>query len=112
MKQPPGAQATVGVALLNLSQGVWGDRCRIKFGAVRPGPSAAQHFDGLLDACEAFAISRGMTRLSAGTNLAREDFYIRMKVKGFRTDSQAVAMQRFNEPSYNRPDVYAIDDWR
>ena len=88
------------------------DKCRIKFGAVRPAPTAGQHFDKLLDACEAYAISRGMTRLSGGTNLAREDSYVRMKARGFRTDSQAVAMQHFNKPGYNRPDVYVIDDWR
>ena len=87
-------------------------KCRIKFGAVSPGPKAGQHFDKLLDACEAFAISRGMTRLSAGTNLAREDSYIKLKGREFRTDSQAVAMQQSNKPGYNRPDVYVIDDWR
>jgi hypothetical protein len=30
---------------------------------------------------------------------------------GFRTDLQGVAMQRLNEPGYNRAGVYLIDDW-
>ena len=25
---------------------------------------------------------------------------------------QGVVMQRYNEPGYNRPNVYFIDDWR
>ncbi|MGA7044224.1 MAG: hypothetical protein WBY71_11180, partial [Nitrososphaeraceae archaeon] len=38
--------------------------------------------------------------------------YLKMIAHGFRTDIQGVAMQRHNEPGYNRPDVYFIDDWR
>jgi Acetyltransferase (GNAT) domain len=89
-----------------------GDTCLIKIGAIRPGSNAGQYFDELLDACEAFGASQGLSRLSAGTNLAREDSYLRMKAKGFRTDFQGVAMQSFNDPGYNRSDVYVIDDWR
>jgi GNAT superfamily N-acetyltransferase len=88
------------------------DTCLIKVGAIRPGSNAGQNFDELLDACEAFSSSRGLSRLSAGTNLAREDSYLRMRAKGFRTDFQGVAMQRYNDPGYNRADVYVIDDWR
>jgi GNAT superfamily N-acetyltransferase len=88
------------------------DTCLIKIGAIRPGSNAGQHFDELLDACEAFGASQGLSRLSAGTNLAREDSYLRMRAKAFRTDFQGVAMQSLNEPGYNRSDVYVIDDWR
>ena len=88
------------------------DTCLIKIGAIHPGSNAGQYFDELLDACEAFGASQGLSRLSAGTNLAREDSYLRMKAKGFRTDFQGVAMQSFNDPGYNRSDVYVIDDWR
>jgi hypothetical protein len=35
-----------------------------------------------------------------------------MLKRGFRTTIQGVAMQRPNEPGYNRADVYLIDDWR
>jgi hypothetical protein len=31
---------------------------------------------------------------------------------GFRTFIQGVAMQRPKEAGYNRPEVFAIDDWR
>jgi hypothetical protein len=31
---------------------------------------------------------------------------------GFRTEMTGVAMQKPNQPGYNRPDVFALDDWR
>lgn len=89
-----------------------GDACYVKFGAVRSGAAAARDFDALLDACEAFAASRGVKRLVAGTNLAREGAYRRMMALGFRTIIQGVAMHRPNAPAYSRPEVWAIDDWR
>jgi hypothetical protein len=45
-------------------------------------------------------------------NLAREDAFRRMRTHGYRTMTQGVAMLRPNLPSFNRPDVYVIDDWR
>ena len=53
-----------------------------------------------------------MARLVCGVNLARHEAYRRMLARGFRADLQGVAMERQNEPGYNRPDVYLIDDWR
>jgi hypothetical protein len=35
-----------------------------------------------------------------------------MLAHGLRTDIQGVAMHRHNEPGYNRPGVFLIDDWR
>ncbi|HTZ38377.1 MAG TPA: hypothetical protein VMB84_20295 [Stellaceae bacterium] len=84
----------------------------VKFGAVRPGPGAAERFAGLLDAAGSLAAAAGMERVTAGVNLAREDAYRQMKGLGFRTGFQGVAMHRGNEPGYCRPDVYALDDWR
>ena len=81
--------------------------CYVKFGAARDGAS----FDRLLDACEAFAASRGLP-LEAGVNLAREDAYRRMRARGYRTNTHGVAMQRPHEAGFNRPDAYVIDDWR
>ncbi|MBI2875773.1 MAG: GNAT family N-acetyltransferase [Candidatus Tectomicrobia bacterium] len=86
--------------------------CYIKFGAVRPGPTAGELFDRLLDACEALAAAQGMSCLVAGVNLGRHEAYRRMIARGFRTEQQGVVMQRPNEPGYHRPDIYAIDDWR
>jgi GNAT superfamily N-acetyltransferase len=88
------------------------DVCFIKFGAVRPGPTARRQFTELLSACEEFAASRGMTRLGGGVNLGCDDAYRLMRERGFRSDFNGVAMQQPNEPGYNRPDRFVISDWR
>jgi GNAT superfamily N-acetyltransferase len=84
----------------------------VKFGAARPGQGAALYFDQLLSAAEALAAARGNTNLIAGVNAARHDAYRIMIERGFRTFTEGVAMQRPNEPGYNRPDCFVIDDWR
>ncbi len=88
------------------------DVCYVKFGAVRPGHSAEQHFSYLLDACEEMAFAQHVSRLRAGVNTARHEAYRHMLARGFRTDIQGVVMSRPNEAGYNRPGVYLIDDWR
>lgn len=88
------------------------DVCFVKFGAVRPGPDAADRFERLLDACEQLAAEKGLGQLDAGTNLARQDAYRRMADRGFRTWLQGVTMHKPNEPGYSHPDAYVIDDWR
>ena len=85
--------------------------CYIKFAAARSGSGAGERFDALLDACDAFALSRGAS-IEAGMNLAREDAYRRMRAHGFRAFAQGVSMQRPHQPGHNRGDVYVIDDWR
>ena len=89
-----------------------GDVCYIKFAAVRPGPTAEQDFSALLDACEEMAVAQHVSRLRGGVNTARHEAYRHMLTRGFRTDIQGVVMSRPNEPGYNRPGVYLIDDWR
>jgi ribosomal protein S18 acetylase RimI-like enzyme len=86
--------------------------CYVKFGAVRPGPDAPARFTRLLDACEELAAARGLVTLAAGVNLGREAAYRIMVERGFRTFLQGVAMQRPNEPAFNRPDAFVLDDWR
>ncbi len=88
------------------------DTCYVKFGAVRQGQTAEKNFDQLLDACEVMASDKGLSRLVAGMNTARYQAYDRMLERGFRNDRLGVIMQRPNEPGYNRPGVYLIDDWR
>ena len=88
------------------------DLCYIKFGAVRPGPTAEEHFSRLLEACEEMASSQHVSRIRAGVNTARHEAYRQMLERGFRADMQGVVMSRPNEPGYNRPGVYLIDDWR
>jgi hypothetical protein len=85
--------------------------CYVKFGAARSGAGAGERFEKLIDACEAFASSRGAT-VEAGVNLAREDAYQRMRSHGYRVAMQGVAMQRPHGEGFNRPDAYVIDDWR
>jgi len=85
--------------------------CYVKFGAARGGAGAGERFDKLLDACDAFAASRGAA-IEAGVNLAREDVYRRMRSHGFRVTTQGVAMQRPHADGFNRADAYVIDDWR
>ena len=86
--------------------------CYVKFGAARPGPGAGEAFERLMDACEALAAARGLARLVAGVNTARGDAYRRLLARGYRADLVGVAMERPDEPGYNRPDVYVVDDWR
>jgi len=88
------------------------DTCYVKFGAVRPEPSAQNNFEELLNVCEAYSAERGMGRLSAGVNMSRHEAYKIMVGRGFRTDLMGVAMQRANAPGFNRPGIYVMDDWR
>ncbi|MGA8760178.1 MAG: GNAT family N-acetyltransferase [Stellaceae bacterium] len=86
--------------------------CFVKFGAVRPGPAADQHFAALLDAGRALAASVGMPHLLAGVNLAREEAHRHMKACGFRAEVNLVTLHRPNDPAYSRPGLYVLDDWR
>jgi GNAT superfamily N-acetyltransferase len=87
-------------------------KCYVKFAAVASGAGELARFERLLDACEALAGARGMERLEAGVNTARHEAYRCMLERGMRTDIQGIAMQRDNEPGYNRPGVFLLDDWR
>lgn len=85
----------------------------VKFAAVRPGRLTAAHtFDALLTACQGWAAATGAGRLTLGVNTARHDAYRHLLGAGFRTDMPGVTMHRPNEPAYDRPDVYLLDDWR
>src|SRR5262249_62180113 len=66
----------------------------IKFGAARPGLAAERNFNCLLEACEAFAASKGLEKLVAGVNTSRIAAYRQMLAHGFKTFIQGVAMQR------------------
>ena len=85
--------------------------CYIKFGAARSGTGAGERFDRLLSACDAYAASRGLD-IEAGINLARQDAFQRLRARGYRVMTQGVSMQRPHDAGFNRPDVYALDDWR
>jgi Acetyltransferase (GNAT) family len=100
-----------GVCLNGLGSEGGSKTCYVKFAAARGGAGAGDRFDRLLDACAAFAASRGAD-IEAGVNLAREDAYRRMRARGYRVATQGVAMQRPHVEGFNRADVYVIDDWR
>jgi GNAT superfamily N-acetyltransferase len=85
--------------------------CYVKFAAARSGPGAAERFDRLLQALDAFALARGVP-IEAGINMAREDAFRRMIAHGYKPFSQGISMQRPHTPGYNRPDAFALDDWR
>jgi GNAT superfamily N-acetyltransferase len=83
--------------------------CYIKFGVVDGGVEA---FRRLLKACEQLAAQLGMVKLSGDVNTARQEAWAAMLDGGWRGKMVGVAMQRPNEPGYNRPGVFLIDDWR
>lgn len=109
-----GEEELTGMAVCHCGAGTeaGSGTCYVKFGAVRSGPTAREDFGRLLDACEDMASANGLSRVAAGVNAARHEAYRLMLERGFRTDMQGVAMQRPNEPGYNRPGVYVMDDWR
>lgn len=95
----PGSEADSGVAY-------------VKFATVRQGPSAARDFRRLLDAANDFAHGRGAARLNASVNMGCMEAYRLMIAMGFRTVMQGVAMHRPWIDIYDRPDVFALEDWR
>jgi GNAT superfamily N-acetyltransferase len=104
----------IGLAVCHVGPGseAGSNKCYVKFGAVKPGPDAGNNFERLLEACEAFAAEKEMTYLIAGINTSRYNAYRKMLLKGFRSYTTGIIMQRNNESGYNRSDVYAIDDWQ
>jgi GNAT superfamily N-acetyltransferase len=83
-----------------------------KFAASRPGPNAARDFGRLLDAASDFAQRNGATKLNAGVNMGAMEAYRLMMASGFRSFLQGVAMHRPWVDIYDRPDVFALEDWR
>jgi GNAT superfamily N-acetyltransferase len=86
--------------------------CYVKFAAVAPGEGAPRRFQRLLDACEGYAATRGLTRLVAGVNTGRHEVYRSLLDRGQRPYALGVAMHRPNEPAYDRPGVWVLDDRR
>ena len=82
----------------------------VKFAAVRK--AAEVDFAELLRRCERLAASLGAVRIVAGVNSARREAYRLMRAAGFRTTMNGVAMHRPDQPGYDRPEIFAIDDLR
>lgn len=85
--------------------------CYVKVALLRPGLGDA-HFDRLIDACNAIALSRGATLIEAGVNTACHEAYRRLLARGARAGLIGVAMNRPNSPAYNHPGAYVLGDWR
>lgn len=104
----------VGLAVCHSGPGTeaGSDTCYIKFGAVRSGTKAEQNFNSLLKACEKMAAEKDLQKIVAGVNTGRHEAYQHLLSSGFRTELQGVAMERPNQPGYNRPGIFLIDDWR
>lgn len=107
-------EGLVGFAVCHVGAGTEAGTgtCYVKFGTVRAGHASSVTFERLLDACFSYAATRGAGVLIAGSNAARVGACEALFRRGFRTQLQGIAMQRSNRPGFNRPDVYAIDDWR
>jgi hypothetical protein len=88
------------------------DNCYVKFGAVLPGSAARGRFRDLVLGVEAYASRHKISTVEAGVNLGRKDAYKEMTDLGFRSQFIGVAMQKPDEAGFNRPDTFAIDDWR
>jgi GNAT superfamily N-acetyltransferase len=103
-----------GLAVCHLGAGTeaGSGTCYVKFAAALAGPRAERSFARLLEASTALARSAGMRQILAGVNLARERAYRDLLEHGLRSLFVGVAMQSGNDPAYNRPDVFALDDWR
>jgi hypothetical protein len=88
--------------------------CYVKFGSVTASEdrSESANFDELIDCCEKFAASQGLSKLAAGVNIGNLGAYRKMISKGFRAEFQGVMMTKNNDPGYHTEGVYAIDDWR
>jgi N-acetylglutamate synthase-like GNAT family acetyltransferase len=88
--------------------------CYVKFGSVTASEdrSKSANFNELIECCEIFAASQGLSKLAAGVNIGNLEAYRKMISKGFRTEFQGVIMTKNNDPGYHIEDVYAIDDWR
>ena len=82
-----------------------------KLAFVRPGTDAAADLRALLQGVEALGARLGATRLVACTNAARGAYGV-LKDCGFRAFMNGIAMMQRNDLGFNRPDVFALDDWR
>ncbi|WP_448604988.1 GNAT family N-acetyltransferase [Thermoleptolyngbya sp.] len=107
-------QRLEGLAICHCGEGTEAGKgaCYVKFGAVRSGDRAAQALTALLQACEALAAQRGLSTLTCGVNTERQGAYQLLRSLGFRIDILGVAMLCPNQPAFNHPGAFVLDDWR
>ncbi len=88
------------------------DKCYVKFGAVKTNSDLQSNFMNLLNACQEFTISKGLSTLVAGTSMGRYNTYQSMLDQNFSIDFLGVSLHQPNNDAYNVADSYVIDDWR
>jgi N-acetylglutamate synthase-like GNAT family acetyltransferase len=89
------------------------DVCYVKFAAARPGEGAADRFERLVDACEAFATEAGAGRIELGVNTGRVHAYRHLLERGFRIEQVGVSMLlRPGDAHFDTPDDHVISDLR
>ena len=88
------------------------DKCYVKFGTVKANSDSQGNFMNLLNACEEFAISKGLSTLIAGVSVGRYNAYQSMLHQNFSIDFLGVSLHRPNNDAYSIADRYVIDDWR
>lgn len=106
--------AVVGFAVCQYGPGTEGSSAQllIKFGAAKTGAGAPERFIRLLRGCEGLAAELGLPKVHAGTNVGRAEAYRSMLQSGYRNWMNGIIMNRPDDPGYNRPEIFAIDDWR
>ena len=107
-------QELIGFAVCHCGPGTEAghEKCYIKFGAVLPGPTAEARFTRLLDACEALATARDLTRLEAGVNLGRAEAYRALRaMASARTFRASPCISPTSLATIARGFI-VIDDWR
>jgi GNAT superfamily N-acetyltransferase len=106
--------ALAGFAVCHTGAGSEGgsQSCYVKFALVRAGDGAAARLARLVAACEDFARTRGVGQIIAGVSTGRHEAYRTMVELGFRMQLAGIAMHRPHAPAYDRPDIFALDDWR
>ncbi len=103
-----------GFAVCHTGKGSEGGskECYLKFAAVQSGSAAPQTLARLVAACESFARERGAGQIVAGVSAGRNGAYRLLLDLGFRTQLTGVAMHRPFQEAYDRPEIFALDDWR
>lgn len=84
----------------------------VKFGAVRPGSDAAGTFLRLVQACEAYARTKGSPAVVMGMNTARQRAYQVLLSQGYRIEHLGVAMHRCANGHYHHTSDFVIEDLR
>lgn len=88
------------------------DNCYVKFGAVRPSKTSESDFEQLIQTCETLSLQQGLNKVVCGVNTERHAAYQKMLSMKFQIEIIGIAMCRPNQPGFNRPELFVLDDWR